>query len=433
MNFQKICVLGLGYIGLPTASTFATHGIQVIGVDVNQHVLDTLKNGGIHIHEPGLRTVVEAAIKSGKLTVSGQPEEADAFLIAVPTPFYLDKTGEYEGEPYRLADMRAVTSAAEAIVPYLQKGNLVILESTSPPRTTVDLVKPILERSGLQAGSDFHLAYSPERVLPGQILRELIDNARVIGGVTRDSARAGAELYSIFVKGQIIQTDATTAEMVKLMENTTRDVNIAIANEFARLADRFGVDVWEAISLANLHPRINILSPGPGVGGHCISVDPWFFVETAPDLTPLIYTARKVNDEQPHYVMSLVQKALGSLKGKRIALLGLAYKPDVDDLRESPAAEVARLLLDAGADLHAFEPFKPEGLPGIPMCPTLEETIQDTEAILLLVRHTQFREMEPSAIAALTPARVIVDTVNAWDAATWGKEGFQVFRLGVGK
>ena len=433
MNFQKICVLGLGYIGLPTASTFATHGIQVIGVDVNQHVLDTLKNGGIHIHEPGLRTVVEAAIKSGKLTVSGQPEEADAFLIAVPTPFYLDKTGEYEGEPYRLADMRAVTSAAEAIVPYLQKGNLVILESTSPPRTTVDLVKPILERSGLQAGSDFHLAYSPERVLPGQILRELIDNARVIGGVTRDSARAGAELYSIFVKGQIIQTDATTAEMVKLMENTTRDVNIAIANEFARLADRFGVDVWEAISLANLHPRINILSPGPGVGGHCISVDPWFFVETAPDLTPLIYTARKVNDEQPHYVMSLVQKALGSLKGKRIALLGLAYKPDVDDLRESPAAEVARLLLDARADLHAFEPFKPEGLPGIPMCPTLEETIQDTEAILLLVRHTQFREMEPSAIAALTPARVIVDTVNAWDAATWGKEGFQVFRLGVGK
>ena len=433
MNFQKICVLGLGYIGLPTASTFATHGIQVIGVDVNQHVLDTLKNGGIHIHEPGLRTVVEAAIKSGKLTVSGQPEEADAFLIAVPTPFYLDKTGEYEGEPYKLADMRAVTSAAEAIVPYLQKGNLVILESTSPPRTTVDLVKPILERSGLRAGSDFHLAYSPERVLPGQILRELIDNARVIGGVTRDSARAGAELYSIFVKGQIIQTDATTAEMVKLMENTTRDVNIAIANEFARLADRFGVDVWEAISLANLHPRINILSPGPGVGGHCISVDPWFFVETAPDLTPLIYTARKVNDEQPHYVMSLVQKALGSLKGKRIALLGLAYKPDVDDLRESPAAEVARLLLDAGADLHAFEPFKPEGLPGIPMCPTLEETIQDTEAILLLVRHTQFREMEPSAIAALTPARVIVDTVNAWDAATWGKEGFQVFRLGVGK
>lgn len=433
MNFQKICVLGLGYIGLPTASTFAIHGIQVIGVDVNQRVLNTLKNGGVHIHEPGLRTIVEAAVKSKKLTISEQPEEADAFLIAVPTPFYPDKTGEYNNEIYKLADMRAVTSAAEAIVPYLRKGNLVVLESTSPPRTTVDLVKPILERSGLNAGSDFHLAYSPERVLPGQILRELIENARVIGGVTAESAQAGAELYAIFVKGKIIQTDATTAEMVKLMENTTRDVNIAIANEFARLAERFGVDVWEAISLANLHPRINILSPGPGVGGHCISVDPWFFVETAPDLTPLIYTARKVNDEQPHYVMSLVQKALGSLSGKRIAALGLAYKPDVDDLRESPAAEVVRLLIDAGADVRAFEPFKTGGLPGIPMCPTFVETVKDVDAILLLVRHSQFREMVPSEVAALTSTRVVVDTVNAWDAVGWQKAGFQMYRLGVNK
>jgi len=433
VNFQKICVMGLGYIGLPTASTFATHGIQVIGVDVNQRVIETLKNGGIHIHEPGLRTVVEAAIKSGNMTVTEQPEEADAFLIAVPTPFYPDQTGEYEGETYKLADMRAVTSAAGAIVPYLRKGNLVILESTSPPRTTVDLVQPILERTGLKAGSDFHLAYSPERVLPGQILRELIENARVIGGVTPESAEAGAELYTTFVKGEIIRTDATTAEMVKLMENTTRDVNIAIANEFARLADRFGVDVWEAINLANLHPRINILTPGPGVGGHCISVDPWFFVETAPDLTPLIYTARKVNDEQPHYVMSLLQKALGSLKDKRIAALGLAYKPDVDDLRESPAAEVVRLLIDAGADILAFEPFKTEGLPGIPMAATLEVAIKDADAILLLVRHSQFREMDPTEIARLTSARVIVDTVNAWDAVAWQEVGFNVFRLGVGK
>ena len=433
MIFQKICVLGLGYIGLPTASTFATHGIQVIGVDVDRRVIETLQNGGIHIHEPGLRTIVEAAIKSGKLTVSAQPEEADAFLIAVPTPFYLDKTGDYNGEQYKLADMRAVTSAAEAIVPYLRKDNLVILESTSPPRTTVDLVQPILERSGLKAGSDFHLAYSPERVLPGQILRELIENARVIGGVTPKSAQAGAELYATFVKGQIIQTDATTAEMVKLMENTTRDINIAIANEFARLADHFGVDVWEAISLANLHPRINILSPGPGVGGHCISVDPWFFVETAPDLTPLIYTARKVNDEQPHFVMSLLQKALGSIKDKKIAALGLAYKPDVDDLRESPAAEVAHLLIDAGADVRAFEPFKRDGLPGIPMVASLKEALKDADAILLLVRHSQFRDMDPTEIAALTSARVVIDTVNAWDAVAWEKAGFDVFRLGVGK
>jgi len=433
VNFQKICVLGLGYIGLPTASTFATHGIQVIGVDVNRRVIETLNNGGIHIHEPGLRTIVEAALKSGKLTVSPQPEEADAFLIAVPTPFYLDQTGEYNDETYKLADMRAVTSATEAIVPYLRKGNLVVLESTSPPRTTVDLIKPILERSGLKAGSDFHLAYSPERVLPGQILRELIENARVIGGVTPESARAGAELYAVFVKGKIIQTDATTAEMVKLMENTTRDVNIAIANEFARLAERFGVDVWEAISLANLHPRINILSPGPGVGGHCISVDPWFFVETAPDLTPLIYTARKVNDEQPHFVIALVQKALGSLKGKKIAVLGLAYKPDVDDLRESPAVEVTHLLIDAGADVRAFEPYKSDGLPGIPMAASLEEALKDADAILLLVRHTQFCEMSPSKVAALTSTRVVVDTVNAWVATLWEEVGFRIFRLGVGK
>lgn len=433
MNFQKICVLGLGYIGLPTASTFATHGIDVIGVDVNKRVIDTLQNGGLHIHEPGLRTLVEAAIKSGKLRVASQPEEADAFLIAVPTPFYEDQTGNYEDEPYKLADMRAVTSAAEAIVPFLRTGNLVVLESTSPPRTTVDLVKPILERSGLQAGTDFHLAYSPERVLPGQILRELIENARIIGGVTPESAQAGAGLYSVFVKGQIIQTDATTAEMVKIMENTTRDVNIAIANEFSRLAERFGVDVWEAISLANLHPRINILSPGPGVGGHCISVDPWFFVEAAPDLSQLIWNARKVNDLQPHFVLNLVQKTVGSLKDKKIAVLGLAYKPDVDDLRESPAVEVARLLIDAGADVLAFEPYKADGLPGIRMTSSLEEAVQEAEAILLLVRHTQFREITPEDLGGKTSTRTMIDTVNALDAETWGKAGFELVRLGAGK
>jgi UDP-N-acetyl-D-mannosaminuronic acid dehydrogenase len=433
VNFQKICVLGLGYIGLPTASTFATHGIDVIGVDVNKRVIDTLQNGGLHIHEPGLRTLVEAAIKSGKLRVASQPEEADAFLIAVPTPFYEDQTGKYEDEPYKLADMRAVTSAAEAIVPFLRTGNLVVLESTSPPRTTVDRVKPILERSGLQAGTDFHLAYSPERVLPGQILRELIENARIIGGVTPESAQAGAGLYSVFVKGQIIQTDATTAEMVKIMENTTRDVNIAIANEFSRLAERFGVDVWEAISLANLHPRINILSPGPGVGGHCISVDPWFFVEAAPDLSQLIWNARKVNDLQPHFVLNLVQKTIGSLKDKKIAVLGLAYKPNVDDLRESPAVEVARLLIDAGADVQAFEPFKADGLPGIRMTSSLEEAVQEAEAILLLVRHTQFRELTPEDLGGKTSTRTLIDTVNALDAETWGKAGFELVRLGAGK
>ncbi len=432
MKFNKICVLGLGYIGLPTASTFATNGLQVIGVDVNMRVVETLRRGEIHIHEPGLRTVVESAINSGNLRVETTPEEADAFIIAVPTPFYEDKTGDYNGETYKLADLRAVTSAAEAIVPHLRKGNLVVLESTSPPRTTSDLLVPILEKSGLKAGADFHLAYSPERVLPGQILRELIENARVIGGITPESAQAGYDLYAIFVQGEIVKTDATTAEMVKLMENTYRDVNIAIANEFARLADRFGVDVWEAISLANRHPRVKILSPGPGVGGHCISVDPWFFVETAPDLTPLIYTSRQVNDSQPHYVLELVQRALGSLKGKKIAALGLAYKPDVDDLRESPAVEVVRLLQDAGALVKAFEPYKPAAeLPGIDTMPTLEGALADVDAVILLVNHSVLRDLTPDKVKSLTPARVLIDTVNGWAGKNWADAGFKLFRLGV--
>jgi UDP-N-acetyl-D-mannosaminuronic acid dehydrogenase len=406
----------------------------VIGVDVNPQVINTLKNGQIHIFEPGLRTLVEAAVKSGNLTVSPKPEEADAFLIAVPTPFHENQYDEYEGRKYKLADMRAVISAAEAIVPCLRKGNLVVLESTSPPRTTLDLVAPILERSGLKAGTDFFLCYSPERVLPGQILRELIENARVIGGVTPESAKAGHDLYAVFVKGDIIETDATTAEMVKLMENTTRDVNIAIANEFSRLAEKFGVDVWEAISLANRHPRINILSPGPGVGGHCISVDPWFFVEAAPELTPLIYNARRVNDEQPHYVVQKVKQALGTLNGRKIVALGLAYKPDVDDLRESPATEVVHLLQAEGAQVAAWEPFKPNAvLYGIQMAPSLESALQEADLLLLLVRHTEFLNFDPNTIASMTPARLVVDCVNGWDAGLWSRAGFQVFRLGANK
>ena len=434
MNFQKICILGLGYIGLPTASTFATHGLKVLGVDINPHVIETLRGGKIHIHEPGLRSVVESALTSGNLTISSKPEEADAFLIAVPTPFYEDKYGEYDGKKYKLADMRAVISATEAILPCLRKGNLVILESTSPPLTTVDLVKPILERSGLKAGVDFYLCYSPERVLPGQILRKLIENARVVGGVTPESARAGHDLYATFVKGQIIETDATTAEMVKLMENTTRDVNIAIANEFARLAEKFGVDVWEAIRLANLHPRINILSPGPGVGGHCISVDPWFFVETAPELTSLIYHARQVNDNQPYFVVGKVKHALRSLKDKKIAALGLAYKPDVDDLRESPATEVVHLLQQEGAQVKVWEPFKPDAkITGIDMAANLEAALKDADAILLLVRHTEFISLKPDEVAAQTKARLAIDCVNGWDADQWRDAGFKVYRLGVNK
>ncbi len=434
MKFNKICVLGLGYIGLPTASTFATHGVKVLGVDINKSIVETLQRGEIHIHEPGLRDTVKAALTSGNFNVSTKPEEADAFLIAVPTPFLENQFGEYNGQKYKLADMRAVMSAAEAIVPFLRKGNLVVLESTSPPRTTLELVAPILARSGLEAGRDFHLAYSPERVLPGQILRELIENARVIGGVTPESAQAGADLYSIFVKGEIVKTDATTAEMVKLMENTYRDVNIAIANEFAHLADKFGVDVWKAISIANRHPRVKILSPGPGVGGHCISVDPWFFVETAPELTRLIYNSRQVNDAQPHFVVELVKRALGELKGKKVAALGLAYKPNVDDLRESPATKVVHLLQEEGAQVKAWEPFKPgANIPGIDMAKNLEDALKDAELILLLVRHTDFISLSPLKVREMTRARIVVDTVNVWRPDEWMMSDFSITRLGVGK
>ena len=434
MNFKKIVVLGLGYIGLPTASTFASRGVAVVGVDVNPNVLASLRRGEVHIQEPGLREALETALAGGRLSVNETPVEADAFIIAVPTPFYEKETGEYEGQKFKLADMRAVISATEAIVPFLRKGNLVVLESTSPPRTTQDLVRPILERSGLKAGVDFHLAYSPERVLPGQIMRELIENARVIGGVTPDSAQAGHDLYSIFVKGQIVTTDATTAEMVKLMENTYRDVNIAIANEFSRLAERFGVDVWEAISIASLHPRVKILSPGPGVGGHCISVDPWFFVETAPELARLIHSARAVNDSQPAFTVDLVRRSLGNLQGKRIAGLGLAFKPDVDDLRESPAAEVVHLLQAEGAQVRAFEPNKPDaGLPGITAVPTLAAAIKDADCILLLVHHREFAALDPAELAGLTPARLVIDTRNQLNVQAWQSAGFKLVRLGVGR
>lgn len=434
MKTNKICVIGLGYIGLPTAATFAAHGLNVLGVDIQPEIIDILNRGEIHIHEPGLREAFQTAHQSGRFKASQKPEESDAFIIAVPTPFKHNETGNYQGASYKLADMRAVISAAESIVPFLKKGNLVILESTSPPRTTTDLVAPILEKSSLKAGVDFHLCYSPERVLPGQILRELIENSRVIGGVTPESALAGADLYSVFVKGQIVKTDATTAEMVKLMENTYRDVNIAIANEFSRLADKFGVDVWEAIPIANLHPRVKILSPGPGVGGHCISVDPWFFVETAPELTPLIYHSRKVNDDQPGFVVDVVKRALGELKGKKIAALGLAYKPDVDDLRESPAVEVVHLLQNAGATVLACEPFKSDAnLPGISIAPSIDEALRNADAIVLLVKHTEFTNLTPDAVAKMTDARIVIDTINSWASPGWKKAGFRIVRLGSGK
>lgn len=422
MKFENICVIGLGYIGLPTASTFAAHGINVLGVDVNPNILEILQQGDLHIVEPGLRPLFQEALQNKKLTFSNKPAEAQAFLIAVPTPF---KDG-------KLADMRYVVSAAESIVPWLRQGNLVVLESTSPPRTTIDLVQPILEKTGLKAGEDFYLAYSPERVLPGQILRELVENARVIGGINKISAQAGCDLYKIFVRGEIVQTDATTAEMVKLMENTYRDINIAIANEFSRLADRFGIDVWEAISIANRHPRVKILNPGPGVGGHCISVDPWFLVEAAPDITSLVLTARKVNDTQPEYVVDWIEKKAGNVKGKKVAALGLSYKPNVDDFRESPAVEVTKMLQERGATVLAHDPYAGHAnIDGITLVNDIADLVGKVDIVMTLVAHDQFMRLTPAIWAKSDTPPLVFDTVNIWNSTEWINTPLKVYHLGV--
>ncbi len=420
MKFDSLCVIGMGYIGLPTASIFASNGLQVTGMDINKEIIAGLQAGKIHIFEPGLREAVQNALNAGHLDITSEVKPADAFIIAVPTPFYKDKR----------ADMRAVIAACESILPHLQPGNLVILESTSPPRTTIDIVAPILEKSGLKAGEDFMLAYSPERVLPGQILTELVDNPRVIGGIDRASAEAGRDLYRRFVKGEIILTDATTAETVKLMENTSRDINIAIANEFARLAQQFDVDIWEAISIANLHPRVEILRPGVGVGGHCISVDPWFLVEAAPDNAKLIKSARQVNDEQPAYVANLIEKAAGGLTGKNIALLGLSFKPNVDDLRESPAVKLVYHLQKAGAKVYAYEPFQIDAsLENLLQVNSLEAALIEAEVIVLAVAHSQFIDLNPQEIRGKTSAELVFDAVRTWDKAAWELAGFKFFGL----
>ena len=414
MQFKTVCMVGLGYIGLPTACKFAQNGLNVIGMDINLGILDKLNQGVIHIYEPGLQELVAEVLASGRLSISPEVVDADAFIIAVPTPFHEDKT----------ADMSFVESASESIVPHLRQGNLVILESTSPPMTTINIVAPILEKSGLQAGKDFHLAYSPERVLPGKILKELVENARVIGGVDHASAEAGRDLYQLFVQGEIILTDATTAEMVKLMENTSRDINIAIANEFCRLADRFGVDIWEAISIANRHPRVNILKPGIGVGGHCISVDPWFLVEAAPDRAELIKTARKINDAQPEFVCKVIEETFGDLSQKRIAFLGLAFKPNVDDLRESPAVELAHILMKKCASLTACEPYKTDATwKSIPINNNVEQLLKEVDLVVLAVNHQQFSEWNPAEIARINPRLAIFDAVNGWSKEPWETAG----------
>ncbi|HPO30411.1 MAG TPA: nucleotide sugar dehydrogenase, partial [Candidatus Hydrogenedentes bacterium] len=330
---SEICVLGMGYIGLPTAAMFAANGFRVHGVDTNPEVVATIGRGDIHIEEPGLKTLVRGAVSSGMLRVGEEPVPASLFIIAVPTPLTSDKK----------ADMRAVDAATRALLPVLRPGNTVVLESTSPPGTCRNRIRPVLEAAGWKVGETVFLAHCPERVLPGRILAELITNDRVIGGMTPACARSAARWYARLVDGEIFLTDATTAELVKLAENTYRDVNIALANELASVCEVAGANFWEVQRLANRHPRVNIHRAGPGVGGHCISVDPWFLVEMFPDRTPLIRTAREVNDAVPARVVASVPGA-----AETVTLLGLAFKGNVDDCRESPAIAIASLLEATG-------------------------------------------------------------------------------------
>jgi UDP-N-acetyl-D-mannosaminuronic acid dehydrogenase len=421
MSFKTISVIGLGYIGLPTAAMFASRKIKVIGVDVNQHAVDTINRGEIHIVEPELDMLVHAAVTEGYLKAVTTPEPADAFLIAVPTPFKHCAEGQIP-EP----DLAYIESAAKAIAPVLKKGDLVILESTSPVGATEQMTDWLAEargdlsfpqKSGVTA--DVNIAHCPERVLPGHVVRELVENDRVIGGMTPKCSERSIELYKTFVKGECVITNARTAEMAKLTENSCRDVQIAFANELSIICDKLDIDVWELISLANRHPRINILQPGPGVGGHCIAVDPWFIVSKTPEQAQLIHTARKVNDSKPEWVINKVKIAIADFlqanptktaKDITIACYGLAFKPDIDDLRESPAMLITEKITEMHSGLVvAVEPniqHLPLILRGVELV-SFEIASTRADIQLMLVDHKEFKEIEINT-------GIVIDTKGIW-------------------
>ncbi|MDD1792966.1 UDP-N-acetyl-D-mannosamine dehydrogenase [Enterovibrio sp. ZSDZ42] len=408
MSFKKVSVIGLGYIGLPTAAVIASRGIEVIGVDVNQHAVDTINQGNIHIVEPDLDIVVRGVVTTGNLRATTTPEPAEAFMIAVPTPF---KEGN-------APDLKYIEAAAKAIAPVLEKGNLIILESTSPVGATEKLSAWLKEaRPDLSFpqdtgdSADIKVAHCPERVLPGYVLQELIANDRVIGGMSKACSEKAVELYQTFVRGECIITNARTAEMAKLTENSFRDVNIAFANELSVISDKLKINVWELIKLANRHPRVNILNPGPGVGGHCIAVDPWFIVDSCPEDANIIRQARLTNDAKPHYVIDQISKAADEFKRPVIACLGLAFKADIDDLRESPALQVVEELASKNiGQIFAVEPnvhSLPESLvhAGVEQV-TLETALEKANIIVVLVDHKQFKAADKIQFTT----KVVIDT-----------------------
>jgi UDP-N-acetyl-D-mannosaminuronic acid dehydrogenase len=403
---EKVCVIGLGYIGLPTATVLANNGFQVHGVDINEKTVELINNGQVHIYEPDLDKMAKKAVECGNLKASVLPEKADVFIIAVPTPF----------KENHKPDLTYVEHATKSITPYLEPGNIVILESTSPVGTTEKVAKWILEdRSDLNINENhknrIFFAYCPERVLPGKILKELIENDRIIGGIDEESTKRTAQFYGKFVEGKILKTNARTAELSKLTENAFRDVNIAFANELSMICDKLNINVWELINLANHHPRVNILQPGPGVGGHCIAVDPWFIVDAAPETAKLIRTARIVNDSKPYFVIEKIKEAVKNLENPTIACLGLSFKANIDDLRESPAVEIVKeLSLIYDQTIYVAEPHieeLPENLKELNVQLTkTEDAIKNADVVVLLVDHDYFKVIDKKALSN----KIVIDT-----------------------
>ncbi len=416
---KSICVIGIGYVGLPTAAMFASKGHRVVGYDLNEKAVNALNKGEIIIEEPGLGDLVKQVVASGRLTAQTTcPDDCDVYIIAVPTPINEDKT----------ADMRYVESATRAIVPHVRKGNIVILESTSPPRTVVDLMLPILKETGLELGEELLVAHSPERILPGRVLEELRTNSRIVGGINEKSSIEVKKVYESIVEGEIFITTSTTAEMCKLMENTFRDVNIALANELAKMSEELGVNCWDVIRMANQHPRVNILSPGPGVGGHCIALDPWFLVEKSKN-AKLIHQGRLNNDSMPEFVENKISGLIGGLEGRTVALYGVTYKPNIDDVRESPVMHLADSLRAKGVNVRICDPHAGEKLDedfGI------YDAVKGADIAVLGVNHDEFKDIDFAKLTEDMNNRIILDTRNFWSRADVEKAGAKYVLLGDG-
>lgn len=419
---KTVCVVGLGYIGLPTAVMFANHGVKVHGVDVNPAAVRSIQEKKLHIEETGLQERLNQAVDEGFLTASTSPVEADVFIVAVPSPINPDKT----------ANLEYVRQATASIVPFVKKGNLVILESTVPPKTVERIMIPELVKTGLDIGTDIYVAHSPERVIPGRIFEELVNNDRIVGGINKKSAELTKELYETFVKGTIHLTDATTAELVKVMENTYRDVNIAFANELAKMAEVLDVNIWEAIKFANFHPRVNVHFPGPGVGGHCIAVDPWFLVELGGEKAQIIHMSRNTNDSMPAFTAQKTQSILNRNKiaGGKVAVLGLAFKGNVDDMRESPSVEVIEQLQHLGLEVVSYDPHIKENKHET-QTQSLEEATKDANILVVLTDHNEFKTINPLTISAEN--KIVFDTKNCLNREAWQEAGFQFHLLGDAK